>query len=168
MDFAKTISHVLEHIRVVELNSSRVYNLLIHTQTVSFNTGYCRIQQENVKLMHEYSKHLRLETNKTKKQRKEEGKQKRVKMERSKEGIKKICPDGIGGQLGRTVIRGRYFPKQWMNCLTDLTYTYNSSTTPGGLCWQFMSIKKCVKINNIGRFFKPWCTAVMFILSSIK
>ena len=40
MDFARTIPHALHHILGVQISTSYVCNAIIHTQTISFNTGY--------------------------------------------------------------------------------------------------------------------------------
>ena len=37
------------------------------------------------------------------------------------------CPDGRNFRSGLPSSRGRYAPRQWMNYLTNLTYTYNPS-----------------------------------------
>lgn len=58
----------------------------------------------------------------------EEGKQKRVKITRSS-GENKTSSNGlIIARACRPL--GLYSQKQWMNCPTYLTYTYNPSVTP--------------------------------------
>ena len=49
----------------------------------------------------------------------------------------------------------RYSPKQWMNYLTNLTYTYGPSTTPGWLFCKsdFVKRKKNISIILLGNIF---------------
>ena len=75
---------------------------------------------ENVELMHEYfPKHLYMGTVRLKKDKEteEEGKQKRVKSERST-ASKKISTVTIAGAYHP--FRGCYSSKQWLNYLTNL------------------------------------------------
>ena len=44
-------------------------------------------------------------------------------MERSKAGTKGKSTDGLNYSSGVPPSRGRYAPRQWMNYLTNLTYT---------------------------------------------
>ena len=64
------------------------------------------------------------------KESEEEGKQKRVNMERKTVGTNKISPNGLTSSSSLKYERGYYSVKQWMNYPTNLTYTYNPSTTP--------------------------------------
>ena len=71
----------------------------------------------NVQLMHEcISKHLRMGTA----------------SKNETAGPKKMKSLWPNYSSGLPSSGGRYSPKQWMNCLTNLTYTYNPSTTPDG------------------------------------
>ena len=89
---------------------------------------------ENMKILHEFSpKHLRMGKLKLKygKETDEQGKQKRVKMERSQVGTKKMKSWQPNYGFGSNLHRGCYSPKQ-MNYPMNITYTNNPSTTP----WQ--------------------------------
>ena len=87
-------------------------------------------------------------------------------MENRKVGMKKKSPDGLA------VVRayrppGSHSPKQWMNYLTNLTYTYNPSTTPGAIYLIIANNNTAIININITNFTsitwraRPICPATM-------
>ena len=88
----------------------------------------------NVGLMHECCpKHMGIgqqEWNKTTKQKEKVRREEWIYGKKYSEHEKKRSQDGLTIILAYTVPQGRYSLKQWMNYLTNLTYSYNPSTTP--------------------------------------
>ena len=46
--------------------------------------------------------------------------------------MKKRRTEGLNNSSGLQSPQGRYAPRQWMNYIMNLTYTYNPSTNPWG------------------------------------
>ena len=85
--------------------------------------------------MHECGpRHLRMETVRLKydKETEEEGKQKSVKMERSTVGTTIRNPDDITIARAKRPPWGCSSPRQWMNCLTNLTLHLDVINYPQG------------------------------------